>query len=437
MKRDECAPGRHPLMDFLFPKGVRAKKGIPSVCSANRFVLLAAMERAKRYGVPVVIEATANQVDQNGGYTGMTPADFVEFVNALAREADFPRENVILGGDHLGPLTWRKLPEEQAMRNAVELVKAYVRAGFTKIHLDASMRVADDDQTAPFLPETAARRSTVLLSACEEAVAELRQTRPDAVLPVYVIGSEVPFPGGVVGEEKLSVTSPEDMENVIALFSRSFVDAGLADALERVIAVVVQPGVEFGNAEIAEYDRRAAAELMAALGRHPGLVFEGHSTDYQTARALHEMAEDGVVIQKVGPACTFALREGLYALSQIEKLMAEEGEETSRFMETLEAAMLERPGYWKDYYHGSERQQAMERVFGLSDRCRYYLTDAGVERAEEKLLRNLARRPIPLPLLSQFLPEQYRRIRNGELPPTPEAILKDKVGAVLDDYLKN
>jgi len=434
MKTNEEASAEHPLLRFLFPGGVRTKKAIPSVCSANRFVLLAAMDRAKRAGLPVLIEATANQVDQNGGYTGMRPEDFMKFVGDIADEACFPKTNMILGGDHLGPLTWRSLPEKEAMDNAEQLVRAYVRAGFTKIHLDASMRVADDDEKTAFPPEKAAERSTRLLRACEDEFSKLKAERPAAIPPVYVIGSEVPFPGGVVEDEGMRVTSPEDFENVLSIFSEKFRRAGLEEALARVVAVVVQPGVEFGNAEIAEYDHDKAALLMAALNKHSNLVFEGHSTDYQTTEALHSMAEDGVAIQKVGPACTFALREGLYALSMIEKYVVEPEEKASHFLETLDAVMLENPRYWAPYYHGTLKQQARDRVFGLSDRCRYYLTDKRVEFAQERLLRNLSEAAMPLPLLSQFLPEQYRLIRAGKLKNSPRAILVDKVGAVLDDY---
>ena len=39
-----------------------------------------------------------------------------------------------------------------------------------------------------------------------------------------------------------------------------------------------------------------AKELAAAIKEIPDLVFEGHSTDYQTKIKLREMVEDGVAI---------------------------------------------------------------------------------------------------------------------------------------------
>ena len=77
-------------------------KGMPSICSAHPWVLKAAM-LGKR---PILIESTCNQVNQFGGYTGMTPVDYVRFVRGICGDNHFPFESVILGGDHLGPNVW-------------------------------------------------------------------------------------------------------------------------------------------------------------------------------------------------------------------------------------------------------------------------------------------------------------------------------------------
>ena len=136
------------MKDIL--RGMIAKRragimcGIPSYCTANRLAIEAILEQAKRFDDHILIEATANQVNQFGGYTGMRPADFTKFVYEIADTTGFPREQIVLGGDHLGPLTWAELAEAEAMANAVRLVKEFVLAGFKKIHLDTSMKLADD-----------------------------------------------------------------------------------------------------------------------------------------------------------------------------------------------------------------------------------------------------------------------------------------------------
>ena len=128
--------------------------GIPSFCTANGLVIEACLKQAIRFDDCVLIEATANQVNQFGGYTGMKPADFRDFVYEIADNIGFDRDRIILGGDHLGPLTWQNEPEAEAMAKSVELVKLFVSAGFKKIHLDTSMRVADDSRDEPLSDET-------------------------------------------------------------------------------------------------------------------------------------------------------------------------------------------------------------------------------------------------------------------------------------------
>ena len=123
--------------------------GICSVCSAHPLVIEAALAFDRNSTRKVLIEATSNQVNQFGGYTGMTPADFREFVFTIADKVGFARERIILGGDHLGPNCWQQENADAAMEKSVELVKAYVRAGFSKIHLDASMSCAGGGITDP------------------------------------------------------------------------------------------------------------------------------------------------------------------------------------------------------------------------------------------------------------------------------------------------
>ena len=109
--------------------------GIPSFCTANGLVIEACIRQAARFNDYVLIEATANQVNQYGGYTGMKTRGFQRFpVFEIADRNGFDRDRIILDGDHLGPLTWQNEPEASAMAKSVELVKLFVSAGFKKIH---------------------------------------------------------------------------------------------------------------------------------------------------------------------------------------------------------------------------------------------------------------------------------------------------------------
>src|ERR1700743_1708764 len=120
-----------------------AARGIYSVCTAHPLAIRAALRQGREDGSPVLLEATSNQVNQHGGYTGMRPKSFRELTRRLAEQEEFHFERIILGGDHLGPNPWRGKSAEEAMSLAEEMVAEYAAAGFTKIHLDASMACAD------------------------------------------------------------------------------------------------------------------------------------------------------------------------------------------------------------------------------------------------------------------------------------------------------
>ena len=427
--------GINPLKDMVEKRKIGIHCGIPSYCSANKLVIEAALEQAKRFtGQSVLIEATSNQVNQDGGYTKMLPEDFKEYVYKIADRIDFDKNLIVLGGDHLGPLPWCDKPADYAMEQAAILVKLCVSSGYTKIHLDTSMKLGDDP-AGELSPEVVAERGAFLYKAAEEAFEEYLISHPDAVHPVYVIGSEVPIPGGDQEEgDHVKVTTPEDFERTLVAYKKKFAELGLNDAWENIIAVVVQPGVEFGNADIHHYDRIDAARLCRSLKKYPDIVFEGHSTDYQTPQSLREMVQDGIAIIKVGPALTFSLREGLFALSMMEKELIEDESKRADFMEVLEEEMLKNPKYWEKYYDGDEHKQHLSRKYGFSDRSRYYMALPEVDKAISKLFKNLDGVEIPLTMLKQYMPEQFIKVREGVLKATPRELVKDKVVGVIDDY---
>lgn len=408
--------------------------GVPSYCTANELVIESVLKQAKRFDDSILIEATANQVNQFGGYTGMKPADYREFVYEIADRIGFPRENVVLGGDHLGPLTWVDEDEASAMDKAEELVRLFVAAGYKKIHLDTSMRLASDPTDEMLSDETIAARGARLYAACEEEYQKLLAKNPDEKRPVYIIGSEVPIPGGAQEEEdSISVTKPAAVEKTLAAYKEQFEKVGMGDAFENIIGIVVQPGVEFGDDTVFHYNRVNAAELTAAMQKYDGVVMEGHSTDYQSPAGLKEMVEDGIAILKVGPALTFALRDGIFALSAIEKVMLPE-EKQVKFEDVLEKVMMENPGNWQKHYHGNDKELYIKRKYSFSDRCRYYFALPEIQEAIAKLIENIDSVDIPLGLLYQYMPLQYVKVRDGKLAKEGRALLLDSVNEITETY---
>lgn len=411
--------------------------GIYSACSANPFVIEAVLKKGKEDNSCVLIESTANQCDQFGGYTGMKPVDFKNFVHSIADKIGFDKSKLFLGGDHLGPLTWTSLNEAEAMKNSEVLIHDYVSAGFTKIHVDTSMKVNDDDPNTRLSDEVIARRGVHLVKVAENAYQELLKENPDAVEPIYIVGSEVPIPGGsqAAVDEGVQVTKVEDFMATMQTFKDKFKAEGIEDVWERVLGIVVQPGVEEKDAGCTEYNREKAKELSAAIKEVPDLVFEGHSTDYQTKIKLREMVEDGVAILKVGPGLTFAAREGLYALSFIEDEVAKvKGFEPSNFREVLDQEMLKNDSHWKKHYHGTPEEIALKRKYSFSDRSRYYYATESVGKAIDTMLDHL-KDGCPLNLLSQFMPIQYTKVREGTLKNDPKELVLDRIGNTIDEYL--
>jgi D-tagatose-1,6-bisphosphate aldolase subunit GatZ/KbaZ len=419
---------------------IRAQKsgrsiGIYSVCSVNRFVIDAAILQGVEDSSPVLIEATCNQVNQFGGYTGMTPEAFANYVRGRADAIGLPREQLILGGDHLGPYPFRKEAEESAMEKTKRMVADFVKAGCRKIHLDTSYRIAGDPgEPGTDIPlELKAERCAALCEAAELAAAESKGT--DAPPVQYVIGTEVPAPGGSEDSDPDEIiTSPSDLEETISATKAAFEKRGLHDAWNRVIAVVVEPGVEHGDQTVLEYDRSRVYDLVKTLSQYPGLVFEAHTTDYQTAVRLRQMVEDGFAILKTGQSQTAMAREAVFMLAKIESELTENriDVQPSRFEEVLDTAMTENPAYWSEYYSGSNIK--LQRRYSFYDRQRYYWPTPSVEAALDLLIANLREIDIPLALLSQYLPEQYKKVRLGILKNDPERLLLDRIMDHLREY---
>jgi D-tagatose-1,6-bisphosphate aldolase subunit GatZ/KbaZ len=409
------------------------KAGVYAVCSAHPSVIAAAIDQAVEDGSDLLVESTSSQVNQFGGYAGQTPDQFANYLRSTAQLAGLPQEKVLLGGDHLGPYPWRSERSRVAMEKASELVRECVLAGYGKIHLDASMACADDGEAAPD-ERTIAQRAAILCRAAETAHAELPA---GTARPLYVVGTEVPIPGGESVEGQApAATAAESVHHTVEIFRAAFEEQGVSGAWEQVIALVVQPGVEFGENVIFSYDREKASALSSALPKHPALVYEAHSTDYQSPLALRQMVEDHFAILKVGPWLTFAFREAVFALSAMERelLAGRKGARISQFREALEAAMLQNPTHWRSYYHGSEDEIRLARLFSYSDRCRYYWVDATVQQELARLRANLDSCAVAPTLWSQYLPSQYEAIRAGRPSGNAEDAIQKHIRTVLRVY---
>jgi D-tagatose-1,6-bisphosphate aldolase subunit GatZ/KbaZ len=331
----------------------------------------------------------------------------------------------MLGADHLAPAFWSSLPAEKALERAAALARLCVAAGFEKIHLDTARPCADDPESG-VSGEIAARRAAALCRASEEA-AESRGGRR----PIYVIGDEVPQPGGgLLPGRRPTVTSPEAVAAAIRRHEEAFLNAGLGDAWQRVAAVVVQPGVDFGDSSAAAYSREGAESLSRTAATLPGnMCFEVHAADYQTPEALADMVLDHFRLIKIGPSLTFCYREALYALALIEEEMPGVSH-PSNLRETLESLMQQDPSHWRSHYRGDAGALRFLRHYSLRDRIRYYWHLPAAREAVGRLMVNL-HRPVPAALIRQVLPDLRPVLGNGPVPFDPERFVSHRVRTTL------
>ena len=215
------------------------------------------------------------------------------------------------------------------------------------------------------------------------------------------------------------------------MHKKAFAKRGIEAAFDRVVGVVVQPGVDFDHSGTIAYDANKAEALVKMIDKYPGLVYEAHSTDYQTPQALRELVRDHFAILKVGPALTFALREGLFALAAMEDELVPV-EQRSQLREVIERKMLDMPKSWEPYYRGDAMERKFLRSFSRSDRIRYYWAQPEIVAAVDKLYDNMNRAMPNSALLSEYMGHELRRAGSASF--SPRGWVIDKVFQVLEDY---
>lgn len=409
------------LRDLILRNRAGEAIGLPCFCTANEHVLLAVLAYAKRTGLPTVIEATCNQVNQYGGYTGMSPADFMEWLSGMAADAGVPMNQLILGGDHLGPNVWKNEPLDVAMEKSRELVKSYVQAGFKKIHIDTSMACGGEPN--PTFAQIAERAADL----CEVA----EKYAPDPSKLFYIIGTEVPIPGGETEEPNtLDVTSVTRFHDTIQTHRDAWNTRGLDAAWDRVVSVVTQPGVDFGHTSVYPFLPVKAAPLRDAIIDEVGLTYEAHSTDYQSTNALADLVKNHFFFLKVGPELTFRFREAIWALAKIEEEIINDPKSLIR--ETFEQQMTKDPGYWVNYYNGSDKELRILRTYSYSDRIRYYWTDPEISKSLNMLIANLEQVNLPESIVSQA----FMGLDFGEVPETPLALIELHIQRCISRYFQ-
>ncbi|MDR3473889.1 MAG: class II D-tagatose-bisphosphate aldolase, non-catalytic subunit [Devosia sp.] len=385
--------------------------GLPAYCTAHPETLRAILRCYADDYEPLLIEVDAAAVNLGGGYAGMTPGGFRNFIEIMAAGEGVDPARLILGAARVGTGLWKTEPVASAMTSAAALIRAYVEAGFVKLHLDASSACADDETVSP---ENVAGRTAALCWAAEAAA----QGRP----VLYALGgaSSARAPG--------TPATPAEARQLFDLHQQAFGSAGIGTAFERVIALVLESGAGYTNAAVLPFLPGPLAGLAQMLPSPPSdAVFQAPATDYQDEAALRALVAAHFAILEVGPELANAFGRAVVAMAHLEAHLSVR---VSDVLAVIEKEMLRDPAGWQDQIPDDDRAAAM-RLFGLTGPLRAYWARPPIAAALQRLFANIdAARP-EAGLLAQYAPPASR------LPdrlPLSQRIIAEYVGTVVQRY---
>ncbi len=358
------------------------RRTLLAACPNSKAVIKAALRSAKRCNAPVIFAATLNQVDLDGGYTGMTQKGFVSTILTEACAIDFTGP-VIIAVDHGGP--WlkdlhrtEKWSYTESMATVKKSFEAAVDAGYHLIHVDPTVDIT--------IPEGEVISIELVAERTAELMAHVENYRRKKGLPriSYEVGTEEVH-GGLA-----------DM----SVFNRFFVVleeklgmAGIGDTWP--CFVVGKVGTDLHT---SLFDKEVAGKLVNIAADH-GCYVKGHYTDNVDNPEDYPMA--GMGAANVGPEFTEREYEGLLALDLMEDDLYKEGKvsERSLIMKNLWLAVLA-SGRWEKWLQPNEHPDdfksldADRQEWLVKTGCRYIWENPEVFASRSLLYKNLTKNGI-------------------------------------------
>jgi tagatose-1,6-bisphosphate aldolase non-catalytic subunit AgaZ/GatZ len=354
------------------------------VCPNSEAVIEAAVSAAARNESPLAFTATLNQVDEDGGYTGMTHRELAELVQEKVRELAFDGP-VSLAVDHGGPfLKDRHRIEgwsaEAALSGVRDSFAAAIRAGFDLIHVDCSIDPEAPDRASPV--SVIAERTAALI-ADAETFRESEGFGPIA----YEVGTE---------EHSAGLADPAAFRDFLR-HVRDELDRHGFSGVPLVFAV----GDVGTDLHTTGFDPAAAGRLAGAAGEF-GCGLKGHYTDNLEDPAGYPAA--GVAAANVGPEFSEREFEGLMTLAEREAAEVEAGRLAwgSGMEDALIRAVVD-SGRWRKWRLAEEKGLDFEalsperRAWMIRTGSRYVWTAPAAAAARERLYENLRRQGIDGP----------------------------------------
>ena len=346
-------------------------KAVPSFCTSNIEVLKIIILYCKRKKLPCLIESTSNQVNQFGGYSGKTPQEFYNNIKKILKKNNFSSRNFYMGGDHLGPLPWKKKNEKTAVNNSVQLINKCLDSNYSKIHVDTSIKCINDK----IINHSIIFDRTKYILQNSKLKKKLGKT-------FLIIGTEVPLSGSnEKGKIKLTQI------NQINLEVKKFKDL-LKTLYKKKLkfGLVIEPGMRFMHNSIQK-PNFANFEPKRKISKKNNFVYEAHSTDYQPLGVLIKLVKNNFKFLKVGPELTYNYSRSLFLMEKIEKKYLKNN--FSKIKDNIMSTMLKDKKYWKDYYSGSSLKVKKLILNSKLDRMRYYLNKHKIKISINKLKKNI------------------------------------------------
>ena len=345
------------------------KRSLPSFCTGNIDVLNSIMFFCHLQKLPCLIECTSNQVNQTGGYTKKTPKKFIKEIFDLRKKIKLSKNQLFLGGDHLGPLPWKYYNKKIALKNSINLIESFLKEKFCKIHIDTSIRCKDDNF---FNNEIIFKRTKDILKN-----SRIKKRLKDKFL---VIGSEVPLSGSG-DNKKIILTNTKQIKNESLKFRQILKELNFKN--KREFGLVVEPGMKYMHSSIKKPNLKKFKDKTKFSVKN-NFVFEAHSTDYQPLNILKKLSQNNFKFLKVGPELTYNYSRSLFYMQNLEVRFSfrKKSEITKKLFNT----MKNNSKYWKNYYSNKKSQLLLNSKL---DRMRYYLNFKSVVNSINILKKNI------------------------------------------------
>ena len=348
-----------------------------AACPNSRAVIRASICAAKRNKGPIKFAATLNQVDQDGGYTGMTQKQFVETIRKEAERVNFTGP-VIIAIDHGGP--WLR-DNQRTEKWSLQKTMNWVKKSFTDA-IDAGYDLIDVDPTIDMeLAEGEMISIGVVVDRTVELIKHCEIHRREWALPPvsYEVGTEEVHGG---------LADLKVFREFFELMKQGLATVGLADVWP--CFVVGKVGTDLHT---TMFDPDTARTLTGIAAEYGSLI-KGHYTD--NVENPEGYPATGMGAANIGPEFTEREYDALEELDTLEQKMAGEGkiEEKSGMIASLWKAVID-SGRWTKWVSGNESPDDFASISDerqqwlVKTGCRYIWEVPAVMAAREKLYQNL------------------------------------------------